>query len=131
MSTARVQLSEALREVLTDWQIVSDARVLDSVRKPGACVLWTSKRSRNPAGGTRWFTDEVVLWVLSAADAVALEDDLDALLLRVMEVLEPLAWANWTEAERGQLMERFEGYRLTVTCSFPIVDDTEDDNNEN
>lgn len=122
--TGRQQLAEALSAALEGWTIISDARVLDTVKKPGACILWTSKRDRLIARGTEWFQDEVTLWVLTATDKPAdIEDDLDACLLAVMEALEPQASFYWHSAERGTLNDQFDGYRLTVTCVFTATPD--------
>lgn len=118
----RKQLHQALTAALPGWQIVSDARQLDSVRRPGACVLWTEKLSRPAKLGLDWAQDEITLWVLTASDKPAdIEDDLDDLLLSVLEVLEPLESFGWTEAERGVLAEQFHGWRVPLICLYKIT----------
>ncbi len=130
--TGRVLLAQALGAALEGWQIVADARVLDSVKRPGACVLWTSKRQRLSDKGTGWYLDEVTLWVLTATDKPdQLEDDLDALLMAATEALEPLDAFHWESAERGNLNDRFDGYRLTVSCVFHTEPETEPETEEN
>lgn len=124
MSSGRKILAEALKAALPSWQILSHARQLDSVRKPGACVLWTGKRTRYPSLGLGWFTDEVTLWVLTAADKPdVIEDDLDDLLAEVMQALEPLDTFHWDTAERDVLAGTFDGYRLTVICAVHLIED--------
>lgn len=126
--SGRRLLAEALRAALPAWQIVSDPRQLDAVRKPAAAVLWTSKRTKAPALGLDWFADEVELWALTAIDKPAdIEDDLDARLLDVMAALEPLDTFAWTTAERGALADTFDGYKLTVTCIVQITPEPEEE----
>jgi len=120
--SGRQLLAAALTAALPSWQIVSDARALDGVRKPGAAVLWTARRTRPDKLTLDLVTDEIVLWVLTASDKPAdIEDDLDALLQAVMEALEPLEWCAWTDAERATLDETFPGWRLTVTAAYTIT----------
>jgi hypothetical protein len=123
--SARKALRDALSAALEGWQLVSDPRSLDSVRKPGAVVLGTNKRTRVPALGLGWFTEELTLWVLTATTKPELiEDDLDGLLLQVLEVLEPLEWASWDTADRMVLADAYDGYKLTVTTNVQLTDDT-------
>jgi len=119
--SGRSELATALKAALPTWQIVSDARELDTVRKPGACVIWTSRRTRPRKLGTDILQDEVSLWVLSAADAAHLEDDLDQLVEQVMAALEPLEAFSWETAERGQLAEKFDGWKFPITCLNTIT----------
>lgn len=120
--TGRKLLAQVLEVGLPGWLVLSDARQIDSVPQPGACVLWTQRRSRPAKLGLDWVLDEITLWVLTATTKPALiEDDLDALLQQVLEVLEPDAAFAWTEAERGTLGESWQGWRLTVTCSYKIT----------
>ena len=119
--SGRSELATALKAALPAWQIVADARELDIVRKPGACVLWTSRRTRPRKLGTDILQDDVSLWVLSAADAAHLEDDLDQLTEQVMAALEPLEAFSWETAERGQLAEKFDGWKFTITCLNTIT----------
>lgn len=121
---ARTMLRDALSEALTAWQVVADARAIDTVRRPGAAVLWTEKITRPPKLGLDYAETTMVLWVLTAVDNPALiEDDLDGLLLDVLAVLEPLQWCGWVEAERGVLAEKFNGWRVTLTCLNKITDE--------
>lgn len=122
MTSGRTLLADALREGLPGWQILSDARVLDSVKQPGACVLWTAKRAKVPSLGLHWFQDDVTLYVLTASDRPELvEDSLDELLLTVAQVLEPLSGFHWDTAERATLDEKWLGYRIPVTCVVQVI----------
>lgn len=126
MTSGRSILAAALKLALPSWQVIADARGLDSVRQPGACVLWTAKRIKAPQLGLSWFKDEVELWILTATDkADLIEDDLDDLLLQVGAVLEPLTSFHWDTAERGTLNESFHGYRITVTCAVQVTPESE------
>mgnify|MGYP000994328434 CR=1 FL=1 len=119
--SARAALGEALKDGLPGWQIVS-GRQLDSVRKPGAVLLAPVKKVKVPALGLHWFTEQVDLWVLTAADKPDVkEDDLDALLLEVLEVLEPLEWASWDEAQRLVLEDTYDAYKLTISATVQLV----------
>ncbi|MFT4296527.1 MAG: hypothetical protein QM582_14055 [Micropruina sp.] len=118
----RAMLAAALSDALPAWQIVADARALDSVRKPAAAVLWTSKRTRPDKLTLDILQDEITLWVLTAADNPAIiENDLDELLEAVIQAIEPLEWCAWTEAERGTLDEKYPGWRLTVSCAYQLI----------
>lgn len=120
--TGRSLLAGELAAALPGWLIVSDARQIDTVPNPGACVLWTARRSRPAKLGLDWLLDELTLWVLTPATKPArIEDDLDELLQQVMEALEPLQAFAWTDAERGVLADKFDGWRLTVTCTYQIT----------
>lgn len=120
--SGRKLLADALKTALPAWQIVSDARTLDGVRKPGAAVLWTARRLRPDKVTLDLLTDEITLWVLTATDRPAdIEDDLDQLLDLAIEVLESLDWCVWAEATRGVLAETWHGWQLTVTCNYRIT----------
>lgn len=122
--SGRTVLRDALTAGLTGWQVVSDPRALDSVRKPGAVVLGTNKRTRTPTLGLGWFTEELTLWVLTATTRPdQIEDDLDALLLQVLQVLEPLDSVRWDVAERLVLADTYDGYKITITTLVQLVDD--------
>ncbi|MBK8445409.1 MAG: hypothetical protein IPL41_01420 [Micropruina sp.] len=123
MKSGRKLLEEAFLEALPGWQVRSTAIPLDSVRKPGAIWLYTGVRKRVELNGFSTLVDEITVWVLSAADPSKAEDDLDKLLLEVMEVLETLPSFNWESAERGVLGEKYDGWKLTVTCFYKINDE--------
>lgn len=122
MTSGRTLLAAALEAALPTWQIVTDTRQLDSVRRPGAVLLWTQTRKRAPALALDWFADEITLQVLTAAEKpAAIEDDLDYLLLAVMEALEPLDAFTWETAERVTVADTWHGWELTVTCIFQLT----------
>ena len=122
--SGRKLLKAALTAALPGWQIVADARALDGIRKPGAVVLWTARRTRPAKLQLDVVTDEVTVWILTATDKPAdVEDDLDELFTAVADALEPLDWCAWTEAERGTLADRYEGWRLTITCLYTITEE--------
>lgn len=119
--SGRRTLAEHLETALPGWQIVSDAHVIDTVRKPGAAVVWTSRRRRWEKLGFDWLDDEITVWVLTAAEKAAdIEDDLDDLLIRFLAALEDQPAYSWTEAERGVLAEKFQGWRVPVTCLYQL-----------
>lgn len=121
-ATGRKLLAEALKVALPGWQIIADPREIDTVRKPGAVLLYTAKRTRPAKLGLDWLTDEIELFVITATDKPELiEDDLDGLLLQVMEALEPLEGFGWTEATRETLADRFHTWKLPITCGFKIT----------
>lgn len=130
MTSGRTLLAQALRAALPAWQIVSDARQLDTVRKPGAIVLWSQKRTKAPALGLAWFKDEITLQVLTATDKPDLiEDDLDDLLLQVMSALEPLDSFAWETAERVAVADTWHGWQLTITCLYQVTTEPEPEEN--
>lgn len=121
MDNGRTLLAAALTTALPDMDVVSNAVTIDSVRRGGAAVVWTNKRVRTDYANLSYLKDEVILWVVSGADAKTVEDDLDAKLQSVLEVLEQIPSLGWEEAERGTLLERFEGWRITVNFSYEIA----------
>lgn len=117
--SGRTVLRDALTAGLPGWQVVSDPRALDSVRKPGAVVLGTTRITRIP--GSPLLGAELALWVLTATTKTdQIEDDLDSLLKAVCDVLEPLDAFSWTAAERLVLADTYDGYKVTVTCGYQI-----------
>ena len=126
--SGRKLLAEALAAALPAWQVLSHTGQLDTVKQPGAAVLWTQNRRKAATLGLDWFVDQVELWVLTATSKPDLiEDDLDALLLDVMEALERLDSFTWDAAERGVLADTFDGYRLTITCIFQLTTEPEEE----
>ena len=120
--SARTQVRDALKAQLTGWQIVADPRQLDVVTKPGAAVLATMKMTRPATYEFNYVQNDLVLWVLTATTKPELiEDDLDDLLLAALAVLEGIEGVLWTEAERGVLSETFEGWKVTLSCGFPLA----------
>lgn len=121
--SARTELAAALAAALPDWLIISDARALDTVPRSTA-VLWTSRINRPAKLGLDLLTTELTLWVLTpTSDPTRLEDALDVGLVDVMAALEPLQAFAWTEAERGTLADRFDGWRLSITCLNTITEE--------
>ena len=119
--SGRSILAVQLAQALPDWQIVSDARQIDTVQRPGACILWTEKVTRPAKLGLDYMQDEITLWVLTPVDRPQdIENSLDDLLLAVFEALETLEQFAWTEAERGVLAEKFHGWRVPITCMYKI-----------
>lgn len=119
--SGRRLLAALIAAAMPAWQVVSDARAIDSVRRSGAAVLWTSRRSRLDKLGLDWLQDEVTVWIVTGVDKPEdIEDDLDDLLLDLMAALEPADSYVWSDAERGVLAEKFQGWRMTVTCVYQI-----------
>jgi hypothetical protein len=132
--SGRTALAETLTAGLPNWLILSDARQLDRVPKPGACVLWTAKRHRLELNGFNYTRDEVELWVLTATDKPAdIEDDLDQQFEQVVQVIEAAPAFAWTEAARGVLADKFHGWQITVICAARIdhTPDPEEPTQEN
>lgn len=122
-SSARKLLASKLAAAPRQWTVIEDARAIDTVRKDGACVLWTSKRSRvMEMNRPTYLRDDVTLWALTgASDPTRIEDDLDELLLAVLDVIEAEKSFTWSEAERGQLEDKFPGWRVTVSALYRIT----------
>lgn len=120
--TGRTILAQALATALPGWQILAGARQLDTVRRPGAIVLWSTRRTKAPALGLHWFADELMLQVVTAADHPDhIEDDLDQLLAQVMAALEPLDSFAWDNAERVTLGDTHHAWQLTITCLYQLT----------
>lgn len=119
--SGRNLLADAIKTDHPDWLVISTPRVVDSLVKP-TCILWTGKRKRDEQLQVSILLDEIELWILTPTTKVDLiEDDLDELLMHVIETLEANQGFAWQEAERGTLAEKFDGWRMTVTCGYNIT----------
>lgn len=122
MDSGRKLLSAALRAAQPRWQVVDTPRALDTVRKPGCAVIWSSTRTRLEVQNLTWMKETIVLWVLTATDQPSgLEDDLDNLLMAALEVVEENPALSWSEASRGTLDEKYEGWRLEIQCLYRVT----------
>lgn len=120
--TGRAQLHQALAAALPGWLIVSDSRAIDGLRAAGNIVLWSARVARPEKLGLDVLQNELTLWVLTGLDdPTKTEDNLDHLLTQVFEALEPLAAFSWSEAERGVLAEKFDGWRIPITSLTTIT----------
>lgn len=119
--SGRTVLADALRSARA-WTVVADARLLDSITRHGAVVLWTTDRERAEQGRGRLLIDTLEVWYLTGTDKPdAIEDDLEAGMEAVLEVLESLPAFTWSKATRGILAERWHGWQITgVTCAHRI-----------
>ena len=119
--SARTQLADALTAALPDtYRVMGFNDQLDGVSRP-TVMLWQSSLRRIEQIGHDRLQVSVALWVLTGRDNLErADDDLDDALEDVIAALRPLTWVDWTEAERGVLLERFHGYNLTVTAVAQI-----------
>lgn len=125
MDSGRKQLAAILAEALPDMKIVPDSRVLDSVLIKGACVVWANERKRAQLNGFSFLTETIELWVLSGvSDVTKVEDDLDDLLVKVLEVLDPLEAFKWDTATRSKL-DNFPAWKIDIQCGYTINSEDE------
>lgn len=107
--------------------VVSTARPIDVVQKSGAVVLWTSERRRVAVQGLTHLQDTIPVWILSGADVEHLEDDLDDLLLKLLEVIEAQDSFSWDTARRAVLADKWDGWVVDVTCVYSVDNEPDDE----
>lgn len=122
MNTGRKILADALKAALPNWQIVSDSRVIDSVRSPGACVAWGHEFKRVTRNGKSFLAETVDLYVLGylTENSTKVEDTLEDELFQVLEVLEPLDSFTWDTITRTTFEDAYPAWKIELTCVFPI-----------
>lgn len=92
----------------------------DAVTRP-TVMLWQSLIERLPQLELDRLVVTVELWVLVATEDPAKADDaLDDAVSDVLQALHPIGWINWSTAERGVLLDRFNGYRITAQAVAKI-----------
>jgi hypothetical protein len=86
-------------------------------------MVWQSTIERYPQITLDRLVVTVELWVLVGSEDPSKADDaLDDAVTEVIEALHPITWLNWTVAERGVLIEKFHGYRITAQAIAKIGD---------
>lgn len=94
----------------------------DAVTRP-TVMVWQSTIERYPQITLDRLVVTVELWVLVGSEDPSKADDaLDDAVTEVIEALHPITWLNWTIAERGVLIEKFHGYRITAQAIAKIGD---------
>lgn len=123
MSSARRELVQALKAGLPGrWRITGYPTIPDNVTVP-TVVLWQQSVTRFEQIDLEHLRATLTLWVLVPSDRPeTLDDRLDGLLVTLLGVLQPLAWLDWTEAERGVLADSYPGYQITATAVYKIGD---------
>ena len=114
--SARTRLAADLATALPTFRIMGVNADLDAVARP-TVMLWQSLVTRADHFGLGRLVATLDVWVLTGRENPEKADDnLDASLLAVIATLQPLTWIDWTAAERGVLLERFHGYKITATA---------------
>lgn len=117
---ARTALAEALTTALPGFLVRGYALELDAVTRP-TIMLWQTLVERLEQISLDRLKVTLELWVLVGAEDPAKADDaLDDALGEVIAALHDLDWIDWTSAERGVLLDRFHGYRITAQAVAQI-----------
>lgn len=118
--SARTDLAAALTTALPAFRVSGFNDQIDAVVRP-TVMLWQSSLERLEQIGHDRLRVTLDLWVLTGReDPEKADDALDDAMELVVAALLPLTWVDWTNAERGVFLERFHGYKLTVTAVAQI-----------
>jgi hypothetical protein len=114
--SVRTQLWSLLVDrVPTSWDVRADGIDVDApeVDTP-VLFVWTNRVTPGPTIG--WRTHEFLLRICTPlTDPEQYDDDLDALLETLTDVLQGMDPIAWTEAVRGVHAQRLQCYTLTLT----------------
>jgi hypothetical protein len=116
--SVRTQLRDLLADRVPDtWDVRADGRDVDApeVDQP-VLFVWTNRVTPGPTIG--WRTHEFLLRICTPlTDPEQYDDDLDALLETLTDVLQGMDPIAWTEAVRGVHGQppRLQCYTLTAT----------------
>lgn len=117
----RAAIEDALVAALPDVKVVGYAYEPDVVTKP-TIMLWQSRIEPMPQATLDRVFVTVELWALVGTDDPAKADDaLDDHLSDVITALHAIPWLTWSTAERGVLLDRFHGYRITAQAVAAII----------
>lgn len=122
MSRARDYLVAVLKPLEPDFRVLPYARKIDPPKKPTVLVR-VDKIDPNPGAGARrvrtYSYAVLVIPVKSTGDPA--EDELDACVEDVLDVLDRAADVQWSTAARGTWDETdFPAYEITVTVPLKI-----------
>lgn len=109
MATAR----QAVLDVLTPLGYpVGSSRLPEQIGSPELTVF-TSKVEPAGTGRTRrWTLDVYVL--TPKTDPVSADDDLDAVLARVLDAIDKDRRMHWTETERGTANDSYQSHKVSL-----------------
>lgn len=117
---ARTALAQALGAALPDYRVLGYTTDLDAVTRP-TVMLWQALVERADEFGLGRLKVTLELWVLvGAEDPAKVDDALDDALDDVLDALQGVTWVDWTTCERGVLLERHHGYRITALAVAQI-----------
>jgi hypothetical protein len=114
--SVRTQLRELLADRVPDtWDVRADGLDVDApeVDTP-VLFVWTNRVTPGPT--ISWRTHEFLLRICTPlTDPEECDDDLDALLETLTDVLQGMDPIAWTQAVRGVHGQRLQCYTLTAT----------------
>lgn len=114
--SARTELADALDAATPEsWQVDPFYRVPDGI-EAGCTRLIVYGATWRPGGALGLRQLEAVVWlIVPELDPELVDDELDARLATLLDVLDSSPVLAWSEAERGTLDESYPGYRVTLT----------------
>ena len=122
MNAARQLVRDLIRDVASNWNVISEPRSADAVVKPTALV-WVPNITRTDYNHGSYVVSTVDVWLLppSSLNPAALEDAADDMLADALEAIEAEPSITWTEARRERLEDLFHGWHLILTVAHQIT----------
>lgn len=120
--SARTDLRDALTAALPGYRVTGSKGVMDGVTRPTIGV-WQQSFTRRLDWGEAHVQVGLEVWVVvPTEDPDKADDALDDALDDLLGALDPLNWCDWTDCQRGVLLDQFHGYNVTVTAVAKIGD---------
>lgn len=120
--SARTELKTALEAALPDYRITGARGIAEPSPRPSVGV-WQARVVRRPEWQKAHAQVDLEVWVtVPQEDPDRADDALDDALDDLVSALNPIAWCDWTLAERGVLGSGIHGYQVTVQAVAEIGD---------
>lgn len=124
----RIKAAGLLREMLPEWNVISEAREADAISKK-TVLLWTSEAKRLEfinLSHVKWTLEAWITVPHSGANAAKFEESLDLALLEFLGAIEALTEITWESATRGALDGVIDGYRIPLTLSYQFLNTSDE-----
>lgn len=109
MATARQEVADVLTPL---GYPVHTGRLPDNIGSPELAVFTSKVEPAGTGRARRWTLDVFVLTQLTAPAAA--DEDLDAVLERVLDAIDKSTSMHWTETERGTANDSFQSHKVTL-----------------
>ena len=114
--SARTLLVDALQAQLPAWRVLGYGDLPDAVRRPTVC-LWPTLFEPRREFGAGSVSVQFELWLLTGIEKMdRAENELDSLIEQAFRALAAIDWIDWENAERGVLMDAYQGYVIRITA---------------
>lgn len=119
----RIKTASSIREMLPEWNIISESREADAISKK-TVLLWTGEARRLEfinLSHVKWTIEAWLTVPNSGANAAKFEESLDLALLEFLGAVEALDDITWESATRGALEGVIDGYRIPLTLTYQFL----------